>query len=408
MEFAQAHRRNKGIEIAKTSRIIKKDAFWVVPSQNGKGTYNVQVSGFGSNCTCTDFELYKNKCKHIWAVELIRTGEVSTLEQDPTIKKPTYKQNWSNYDKAQTTEKLKFMQLLNDITSNIEEPEYSFGRPTLSQKDLFYSVIMKIYTTFSYRRFMSDIQIALDCQYISKKPCYASISHFLQREDITNTLIQLVKMTASPLEPIEKNFAIDSTGFGTSQFQRWFSFKHGKELCYRKWVKCHFTTGVHTNIIPAVKITTEFENDSPHLKELFKDTRERFDIEEFSGDKAYSSVENLEIINDGGAIPYIPFKKNVNTDSKHKRGMVWKKALHYFLYNQEEFMEHYHKRSNVETSVNMIKSKFGDFVRSKSWNAQINEVLCKVICHNICVVIYEMDNLNLHPNFSNIEYSIKA
>jgi hypothetical protein len=35
----------------------------------------------------------------------------------------------------------------------------------------------------------------------------------------------------------------------------------------------------------------------------------------------------------------------------------------------------------------MIKSKFGGSVRSKTEVAQINEVLLKVLCHNICVVI---------------------
>jgi len=34
----------------------------------------------------------------------------------------------------------------------------------------------------------------------------------------------------------------------------------------------------------------------------------------------------------------------------------------------------------------MIKGKFGDAVRSKSDIGQLNEVLCKVLCHNLCVV----------------------
>ena len=47
----------------------------------------------------------------------------------------------------------------------------------------------------------------------------------------------------------------------------------------------------------------------------------------------------------------------------------------------------------------MIKSKFGDSVKSKSWSAQVNEVLCKIVCHNICVVIHEMFELGIKPNF---------
>jgi hypothetical protein len=47
----------------------------------------------------------------------------------------------------------------------------------------------------------------------------------------------------------------------------------------------------------------------------------------------------------------------------------------------------------------MIKGKFGSALRSKSDTGQINEVLCKVLCHNICVLIQAMHALNIHPMF---------
>ncbi len=58
--------------------------------------------------------------------------------------------------------------------------------------------------------------------------------------------------------------------------------------------------------------------------------------------------------------------------------------------HQEDFMSHYHLRSNIESTNNMIKTKFIDVVRSKDKTAQINEVLLKVLCHNLCVLISEM------------------
>jgi hypothetical protein len=47
----------------------------------------------------------------------------------------------------------------------------------------------------------------------------------------------------------------------------------------------------------------------------------------------------------------------------------------------------------------MIKRKFGDFVRSKTDTAMTNEVLCKVLCHNLVVVIHEMAELGITPEF---------
>ena len=69
--------------------------------------------------------------------------------------------------------------------------------------------------------------------------------------------------------------------------------------------------------------------------------------------------------------------------------MVWKVG--------SEFLAHYHKRSNVETTMHMIKSKFRDHVRSKTETAMNNEVLCKVLAHNICCLIQSVYELGVDP-----------
>jgi hypothetical protein len=48
----------------------------------------------------------------------------------------------------------------------------------------------------------------------------------------------------------------------------------------------------------------------------------------------------------------------------------------------------------------VIKSKFGDAVRSKTDVAAKNEVLCKVLAHNICCLISAMYELGIEPTFS--------
>lgn len=54
----------------------------------------------------------------------------------------------------------------------------------------------------------------------------------------------------------------------------------------------------------------------------------------------------------------------------------------------------------VETVFHMMKSKFGDRVLSKCERAQHNEVLCKVVAHNICVVIGAVHELGIDADFS--------
>jgi transposase len=71
----------------------------------------------------------------------------------------------------------------------------------------------------------------------------------------------------------------------------------------------------------------------------------------------------------------------------------------YFMYRRDDYLAHYHKRSNVESTFSMIKRKFGDFVRSKSDVAMVNEVLAKVLCHNLVVLIHESFELGISPIF---------
>ena len=47
----------------------------------------------------------------------------------------------------------------------------------------------------------------------------------------------------------------------------------------------------------------------------------------------------------------------------------------------------------------MIKSKFGDAIRSKSEVAGKNEKLAKVLCHNICCLIHAISELPIEPQF---------
>ena len=73
--------------------------------------------------------------------------------------------------------------------------------------------------------------------------------------------------------------------------------------------------------------------------------------------------------------------------------------FHYFQFKKEEYLKHYHLRSNVESTFSMVKRKFGDSVRSKTETAMVNEVLCKFVCHNLCCLIQEECELGIDPIF---------
>jgi predicted nucleic acid-binding Zn finger protein len=69
----------------------------------------------------------------------------------------------------------------------------------------------------------------------------------------------------------------------------------------------------------------------------------------------------------------------------------------YYQLHREEFMAVYHHRSNAESTFSAIKRKFGDSVRSKTEPATVNEVLAKIVCHNIACVIHAWYEMGIDP-----------
>src|SRR5436309_269225 len=154
--------------------------------------------------------------------------------------------------------------------------------------------------------------------------------------------------------------------------------------------------GVKTNVVTAIEIHDPRAADTKQLPALVAATARHFAIAEVSADKGYTSTRNMDAVANLGATPFIAFK----ADSTSRGGSAWEKAFGYFMYRREEFLAHYHKRSNVESTFSMIKRKFGDALRSKTDTAMVNEALCKILCHNLVVLVHEIHELGIEPIFS--------
>ena len=397
-------REEKGLVIAATSRIERNKLGWKVPSQSGNGTYVVNLDHGEPFCTCPDFEARHLPCKHIHAVEYVIQRETKpdgTVTVTEAIK-VTYNQEWHTYNEAQTHESERFLTLLRELCNGIEQPAQTFGRPRLALSDVIFALVYKAYSTMSGRRFTGDLLEAQKDGLVSKAPHYNSAFRYLENPRLTPLLKALIEQSASPLKAIESDFAVDSSGFSTSTYNRWFDHKYGKERSKQGWVKAHLMCGVKTHIVTSVEATAYESADDPQFAPLLNQTGKTFNINEVSADKAYSSKRNYKATQMWGGTAYIPFKsratlqKNADYNSLND---IWNRMWHFYNFNREAFLQHYHKRSNVETTFSMIKAKFGSSVKAKSPTAQVNEVLCKVLCHNICVLIQSIYELGLEPTF---------
>lgn len=407
--LAMDARESRGLEIAARFNIRKqKNGSWKVPSATGNGLkYTVVIHGKAQSCSCPDHQEGGHKCKHIYAAEIVYQREFefhddgSVTETETTVVRtvrPSYPQNWQAYNAAQTGEKSQFQVLLNDLCNQIpEQMHFGPGRPKIPQGDAIFAAVFKIYSTLSGRRFISDLCDAQAKGYVRRVPHFNAVFKVLESPETTSILHSLITTSATPLRALETSFACDSSGFSSSRFDRWFDHKWGDVKIQRAWVKAHIFVGVTTNIITACEISNS--GDAPVLPKLLNETAARFKVNEVSADLAYSSRTNLEAIDAIGATPLIPFKCNTVASSE-RQGSLWAKMYHYFSLNREKFMARYHQRSNVESTFSMIKAKFGDSVRSKTDTAMKNEVLAKLLCHNLCCVVQSMHEFNITPNFS--------
>jgi transposase len=397
-------RQQRGAMIAAISRIVKKGDVWIVPSQSGKGKYTVSPNEPEPYCSCQDHETNGGVCKHIFAVRYVMKREESDddtgtvvspeLPIEVTTKRQTYPQQWKAYNAAQVNEKRHFQDLLRDLCSSVATPaQVGKGRPLLPLCDAIFSAVFKVYSTVSARRFMTDLTEAHASGHIGKLPCYNSIFNYLENPELTPILTDLIVKASVPLRALETTIAVDGSGFALSRFDRWYDHKYGKVRSEHQWVKANIAVGVNTQVVTAIEMADQAANDTPFLPALVDKTAENFDIKEVLADKGYCSIVNVEKILSVGADPFVMFRKDVTGWS----GGLFAKAYHFFAIYRQEFLQSYHQRSNVESAFSMIKRKFGDSVRSKTETAAKNEVLCKVVCHNICCLISAMYELGIEP-----------
>jgi transposase len=420
-EAPTSERQQRGLVIAATSNITKRgNETWIVPSQSLNGKYAVTITTEGKECTCPDFELRKQPCKHIYAVQYVLfreqvtetkpDGTITTTTTEAAQVRVTYKQNWPQYNAAQTAEKDHFCRLLHDLVADIPTPpQTGAGRRRLPLPDLIFAAAYKVYSGFSARRFMSDLRAAQEDGLIGTAPRYNTIFDVMQLEEVTPILHELVAASSKPLAAVETTFAVDSTGLGTERFYRHYSAKYGHEQISREYVKLHALVGTKTNVIAAAKITDRLGSDYNEFDPLLQEGHKTFTIEEVSGDKAYSGRTNMDAADAVGAVPYIAFKRNAKATSPYAaKSKTWMKLFHLFSYQREEFLAHYHRRSNAESTFSMVKRVIGDTLRSKTLVAQINEALLMIVCHNIRCLIHEAFELGLTPMLEQLSCPVIA
>lgn len=333
--------------------------------------------------------------------EIIKDKPKEKQQRLPVKKK--YTQDWHKYNLAKTHEKQLFYHLLYELCSIIPEPRYEFGRPPIRIRDLVFSSGLKLYNNFSGRKVSSDLKHAQGAGYIKTHPHFNTITEFFGCPATYDLLQRILIISAMPLKHLEDKYSIDSSGFGSYSRERWQRVKwtkKGKTKCFKNYLKGHILIGTKTNIICNCEITPENFADIKQAPMVLLKAKPNFNFNnaEFSGDKAYGSKMLYRLIKSLGLIPYIPFQKRIKQPTEDAPE-IWNKMFLMFRDNKDEWKEHYHQRSNVETVFGMVKVRLGEHLRCKNYHAQRNELMMKFIAHNITCLVQEIFERNININF---------
>jgi hypothetical protein len=189
--------------------------------------------------------------------ETASNGTITETKTISFMEKKTYTQNWPSYNEAQCVEKDRLQELLADLVRGIQEPtreESRRGRKPHSVRNSIFASVFKVYCLMSTRRFSSDLRQAWKRGFISHSIPGMKVCEFLENPAFTPILKELVVQSSRPLRAIETDFAIDSSGFASSKFVRWYDEKWGCTRQKCQWVKCHIASGIKTNCVCAVRI----------------------------------------------------------------------------------------------------------------------------------------------------------
>lgn len=395
----------RGKEIALHPERIERTSgdTWSVPSQTGVGRYQVWSNGIDAKCECEDHKKRSAPCKHIFAVMELQLKEAGQTLSGSVLKpKKQYPQDWKAYNRGQTGEMRLVDTLLRDLVSGVPDlPRIpgAHGPASMPLRDALYCAILKVYSGLSCRRAQGVHRNVAERGLLSKVPSFPISSQALNRPEATAILYQLLTLSAMPLAGLEDggNVSPDSTGIQTTSFGGWREEKHGEKR-QKHWLKVHAMVGTKTHVIISAVVSDVASGDAPQFEPLLRSALAAgFHPAIVTADKGYLSRDNYTLADDLKLNAYIPFK--VNSISAAGGSPAWHKAYHLFQANRAEFDLHYHLRSNVESVFSALKRKFGEFIRSRTTTAQVNEVLCKLICYNLSVVIHEMFENGIAPNF---------
>ena len=259
------------------------------------------------------------------------------------------------------------------------------GRPPARLRDVLICLVIKQYFGLSLRRTIGLLWLLRRAGCIDVKvPCFKTLGNYMNNGAIQVYLDRLVELTAALFTQVERCMATDTSGISTTCSSSWFNIRMRKRTMVHDHIMVHISVGTRSNVVVALDVRRDRGGDNEILRSHVERVGEAFDVEEWSGDRAYLTRKNCDAVSAIGAEPW--FKPKSNTIARAGGSPAWRRMVLSFQNHPAMASEKYHRRSNVESTYSAKKRKFGSRVRGRSSTSQRLEESVSWVGYNMSMV----------------------
>lgn len=341
------------------------------------------------------------------------------------IRRKTAKRDFAEYNAWKAAEAPTMPRLIASLVDSVRDAapvKGKRGRKPYPDSQMAFCALARTWTGTPLRGVDSELR-RLDLRaFLDRKPSFNRIGRWLNEEHVSGILEELLRVSASWFGKKETWLAIDATGIGCGVYSAYYESKlreYGKdqEIRVDDFVMASWVVGADTAVIASVAVWAKelskeirkamerleasaafrqkrllrrdmswmegrARGEAPYFEELVTDAKLRLPrTKTITGDKAYGGNRPYEVAERLGLDPWLCPKDNEIPNNSSTRLRAERVAMWHA--ERARFMAHYAGHQNVESVNHMVKANIGRSVRSRSWRAILNEVLCFAIVHNL-------------------------
>lgn len=229
----------------------------------------------------------------------------------------------------------------------------------------------------TYRDFVDFLEIATELTSylkLQRVPHFTTLQKFAQR--IRPLWIQrLIAQCCKVIDLGQLKIGVDSTGFSLDYASHHYVKRINRNKPDKGYVKLSAAGCLNKLFILALVIRKRPAHDNKDFRPLVLKAAKQGSLSLVTADKAYDAEKNHELCSKIGAESVIPLRRYTSLVSRVK-GKRRKRLFRRFPEDK------YHQRSKIESAFGALKRRFGSVLKSRSFKAQKNELLFKVVAYN--------------------------